>query len=115
MGKLGGMVYSPIINPIASAILIQVCLVPQYSGNFHDLIRRTFAGLVCHVSSVSKSLMSGAMILILTVALFPTRFPLMLIKIGNTCYVANSKMSLFSRGLSVQDVLSSIQSPVPSY
>jgi hypothetical protein len=99
MGILGGIVYSPIINPMASAMLIHVCPAPQYSGSFQDLISNTFAGRVYPVSSVLRSLISGAIMLILTVASFSTRLPSMLTKTGKSCCVANSKILLFNRHL----------------
>ena len=93
IGRLGGIVYSPIIKPRTSAILMQVELVPHRLGSFHALMSKTLAGLDCHSMSLSRILISGAMMLTEAVALLTSRLPSMLTNIGSLWAVAYSKIS----------------------
>ena len=96
MSRSDVIVYSPRIKLTASAILIQVELVPQCLGRHQDQISRTFATLFCHSveSGSSSSLMSGATILMLVVAIpVLLRLPSILTNMGKSCCIAVSIIS----------------------
>jgi len=87
-GSSGGMVYSPMIKPRASAMFMQVGLVPQWLGRRQDRTRRGLAGLECQLQLLVSllSLISGAMMLTLTDATpFCPRLPSMLMNTGRSC------------------------------
>ncbi len=71
IGTIEGIVYSPRRNPMASAMFMHEEPVPHLLGRRHDLINRIFADLCCHsmLSGASVSLMSGATILTVDVAI----------------------------------------------
>ena len=91
--------YSPIIKPSDSAMLMQVELVPHCFGSCHERIRRALADLLCHSMSSSVSCISGARIVTQTVATPSFNPPSMLTNIGKSCCMACSMISELASGL----------------
>jgi hypothetical protein len=87
-GISAGIVYSPRMKPMDSAILMHTKLFPQVDGRRQDLISITFAILSSHSCATSVSRMSGATILMLTVAVSSSfLLPSMLTNICKSCSV----------------------------
>jgi len=93
MGKFSAMMYSPIMKPRDLAIFMQAELVPHCRGSLQDLMNRTFAILSSQfrLLTVSVSLMSGASMVMLKVAIpVSSRLPSILTKMGRSWAKARS-------------------------